>query len=192
MSSITDNAFSRGKGIWLEDRIAKILRELKEKRRIVDFYYEPVLRYYDQDVRPDFIVMICEKGQTKADIVEAKDWATVIVLHKNHVQKLCTIDRKHNAGQLLEQMWRFDIGFDYDRRLGKMGVKRRELIIVTSSCLHERTPTTTRTVQHLVKSFTTRLRGEYDPFNKSHIHILSPDLFQKMYPDLHQREHNAS
>ncbi|MFQ6080381.1 MAG: hypothetical protein ACE5OW_01780 [Candidatus Bathyarchaeia archaeon] len=166
------------KGIWLEDQIASHLLDLRRRRRIEDFYYQPFLRYFGKDVQPDFIVEITRNEQLEVDIIEAKDWNTDIILYRNHIKSLISADEAHDVHLIIEQMWRYDVGTMYEKAFKSTNRKRGELIVVTTATLFSADRLNNQEVAtKLTIPITTRtIEGySYVRLTKSHIHILSLD-----------------
>ena len=133
-ASIPD--LERRNGIRLEDDIAGRLSELRRGGQVKDFYHQLMLRYFDQDVNPDFVVEVPRSNGLEIDIIEAKDWgrSKALTLHFNNVVDLVCQDERIDARNILNQVLRYDQGRLFDKTLRLFG--RGMLIIVTTAPLY--------------------------------------------------------
>jgi len=126
----------RMNGIQLEDRIAGRLSELQGRGEVKDFYYQPVLRYFNQDIHPDFVVEVPRSDCVEFDILEAKDWgqSKALILYSNNVVRLMCQDEDLDAQEIITQMYRYDLGVLYEKALHSL--KKGKLIMVTTAPLY--------------------------------------------------------
>jgi hypothetical protein len=182
-ASIPD--LERMNGIRLEDDIAGRLKELQGRSEVKDFYYQPVLRYYREDVHPDFLVKVPRGYGLEFDVLEAKNWgkSKALILYSNNVDGLMC--QGEDADEIITQMYKYDLGTMYEKALSTL--KKGKLIIVTTAPLYiaKNGQPASETEVLRIPLTTRNMNSKMEPvLSKSTFYIVSFAYFKDNYPGL--------
>jgi hypothetical protein len=177
----------RMNGIQLEDNIASRLSQLRGGGQVKDFYYQPVMRYFDQDIHPDFVVEVPRSNGLEIDVIEAKDWgqSKAFTLYSGNIVCLVCQDERIEAQEIITQMYRYDLGIQYDRALRLF--RKGTLILVTTAPLYiaEKSEPPKETPVLRIPVTTRSMNSEMQMrLSRSNIYAVSFAYFEDNYPNM--------